>query len=103
MIEAINDSKNHKGISFHNHIPGAVVVCPSTKCVVASSFQERNLQLDTLHSLNHGIDMDLLQVNPLCTPILLAIQGVSRRERCSIVMVNDETDDLTGQVRNTLF
>jgi hypothetical protein len=102
MMEAINDSKQHKAISSH-YIPGAVVMSPSSKIVIASSFQERKLQTQTLRSLDHGIDMDLLQVNPLCTPILLAIQGVSRRERCTIAEANVNTDDPTGQVRITLM
>jgi len=102
MMEAINDSKQHKAMSSH-YIPGAVVMSPSSKIVIASSFQERKLQTQTLRSLDHGIDMDLLQVNPLCTPILLAIQGVSRRERCTIAEANVNTDDPTGQVRITLM
>jgi len=98
MMEAINDSKQHRSISCR-YIPGAVILSPSTKRVVASSFQELKLQTDLLHTLDHGIDMDLLQVNPLCTPILLSIQGISRRERCSIAAANDNADDPSGQVR----
>lgn len=93
MQKAIQDAKtarqhwseftNKNGRSDANKYPaaavdttwqGAVILCPRTRAVVARASEERLAQQQ--HS--KGIP-DLL--NPLCTPILLAIQGVSRIER----------------------
>jgi hypothetical protein len=52
---------------------GVVVMCPTTGRVVATAFSERELQTRLLP--------DNVPPNPLSTPILLAIQGVSRLER----------------------
>jgi tRNA(Arg) A34 adenosine deaminase TadA len=52
-------------------IKGAVVVSPETGCVIARASDERDVQ--QLPSI--------CEQNPLATYILLALQGVSRRER----------------------
>jgi tRNA(Arg) A34 adenosine deaminase TadA len=49
---------------------GAVVVSPETGCVIARASDERDVQLPSI-----------CEQNPLATYILLALQGVSRRER----------------------
>jgi tRNA(Arg) A34 adenosine deaminase TadA len=66
--------RHHHPLSSSDRV--AVVVDPSSPQqpppqVVATSWDERRLQGDTI----------IKQQNPLATPILLAIQGVSRRER----------------------
>jgi tRNA(Arg) A34 adenosine deaminase TadA len=51
-------------------INGAVVMSPETGCVIARASDERDVQLPSI-----------CEQNPLATCILLALQGVSRRER----------------------
>jgi tRNA(Arg) A34 adenosine deaminase TadA len=67
MEEAIADSR--RGDS-KKAINGAVVVSPETGCVIARASDERNVQRPSI-----------CEQNPLATYILLALQGVSRRER----------------------
>lgn len=55
-------------------IPGAIIMCPVTHQVVATANDERKLQQQ------HGKGIPDT-INPLCTSVLLAIQGVSRKER----------------------
>jgi hypothetical protein len=92
MMEAVDDCRQHLAL-FSSAVPGAVIMSPISKSLVSTSSQERMLQTQTTSNL------DLLQVNPLCTPILLAIQGVSRKERLSIAETNVTMDHPTGQVR----
>ncbi len=108
-------------------INGAVVMDPNTGTIVSRASEERRMQgtttrMDECHHLDdmsgglaregddpgrHGRNVTPRQwamfpdhVNPLCTPVLLAIQGVSRKERlaaCGFGMQSDEFK--TGQVR----
>ena len=61
----------------------AIILDPTTGKVIASSRQEASLQNATIN-------------NPLATPILLAIQGVSRLERASAMSMSTE-DFSNGQ------
>jgi tRNA(Arg) A34 adenosine deaminase TadA len=67
MQEAISDSL--RGDSKKS-INGAIVVSPETGRVIARASDERDVQLASM-----------CEQNPLATSILLALQGVSRRER----------------------
>jgi tRNA(Arg) A34 adenosine deaminase TadA len=67
MEEAISDSLHGDSKKEKN---GAVVVSPKTGCVIARASNERDVQLPSI-----------CEQNPLATYILLALQGVSRRER----------------------
>jgi len=108
-------------------INGAVVMDPNTGTIVSRASEERRMQgtntrFDECHDLDeesggtvhegneegsHGKNATASQwelfpdeVNPLCTPVLLAVQGVSRKERlvaCGYGMQSDEFK--TGQVR----
>ena len=59
-------------------VTGAVVMCPVSQQVVATANEERKLQ-----TTDGQCPPDAL--NPLCTSVLLAIQGVSRKERAAAV------------------
>jgi tRNA(Arg) A34 adenosine deaminase TadA len=67
MEEAIADSLSGESKRALN---GAVVMSPETGCVIARASNERDVQLPSIY-----------EQNPLATYILLALQGVSRRER----------------------
>jgi len=58
---------------------GAIIMCPVTHTVVATANEERQLQQQTAGESVSDF------VNPLCTSVLLAIQGVSRKERTAAV------------------
>ena len=106
MIAAINDAKKH--IEFENQIGslsfcnreesplyGAVIMCPVEKKVISSSFQEMNtiIQENRLKNTDNSDSTDegkskiiqLLFENPLNTPVLYAVQGVSRSERAAAI------------------
>ena len=103
-------------------VAGAVVICPVTKTVVSMSCQERRMQLSNWmrrkeddsenDSTNHKENNDrggegfafLDNMNPLCTPILLAIQGVSRKERKAATGYGMDSELFqTGQVRRSFL
>lgn len=65
VAEAIADSHEMK-----NMYAGVVIMSPKTGEVVAKASNERQLQ-----------GLSTCERNPLATPILLALQGISRRER----------------------
>lgn len=65
---------------------GAVIVNPVTNSIVSTSSDERQCQIQELDKSmsQHNSTNALLfpeVMNPLCTSIMLAIQGVSRTER----------------------
>jgi len=91
MLAAIEDSRRfqEEGIlsekdSNGEHIfCGAVVICPLTQKVVSNAFDEWRAQASDCYDKNieEGDIKMRMKENPLSTPILLAMQGVSRRER----------------------
>ena len=73
-------------------VSGAVIVDPGSGDVVSSSCQERKSQREELAALLEFSDANSLDTpavalslpdeeNPLCSSVILAIQGVSRKER----------------------
>jgi hypothetical protein len=82
MLQAIHDAKQVtklvNGDNATTCISGAVIVCPVSNKLVATANDERIKQRKPGESLPDAL-------NPLCTSILLAIQGVSRRERTAAV------------------
>lgn len=109
MEKAIEDAKrlrdeNLLPYPYRQQIGGAVIVCPVRNQVVASAANEyKHRQRETNSSmekvrfigtencqennnLNHNQN-DIFQNNPFCTPILLAIQNVSRKERQNSLFV----------------
>ncbi len=89
MLDAIKDGEKHKkemvGVESSIIISGAIVVDPETNQVVSRSFDEWKAKLEEsvghVQGRNDETAKSLLLENPLITPTLLAIQGVSRRER----------------------
>jgi hypothetical protein len=83
-LEAIDDAHQYqKDISrdFPFCGQGAVIVCPTINKVVARSFSEWST---ILKENENDVDVGtLLLKNPLNSPVLFAIQGVSRIERLS--------------------
>ena len=80
---AIDDAKQAMQLMNGNEngrlcTSGAIVMCPVTRTVVATANTERIQQ----HAPGEP-PPDAM--NPLCTSILLAIQGVSRKERAAAV------------------
>jgi len=75
-------------------LAGAIVVDPKTNQVVSSSSTERcrqqkehehHQQQRREHGQTTSTQLFLDDINPLCTPVLLAIQGVSRLERSAAI------------------
>ncbi len=87
MFDAIQDGEKHKhemGMES-SMFSGAIVVDPESNQVVSRSFDEwrEKLKESGVHASDRNDERtkSLLLENPLNTPILFAIQGVSRRER----------------------
>lgn len=83
LLEAIDDAKKYQGqksriSSFRGC--GAVIVCPESNRIISRSFDEWSAKLQEGRD-NGGDFKKLLLGNPLNTPPMLAIQGVSRIER----------------------
>eukprot|EP00979_Chaetoceros_neogracilis_P017425 scaffold10220_cov272-Chaetoceros_neogracile.AAC.6 len=82
LMEAIDDAKTYQGeestISSFKGC-GAVIVCPESDRIVSRSFDEWSAKLQ--EGCGNEDLKDLLIGNPLNTPAMLAIQGVSRIER----------------------
>ncbi len=86
---------------------GAVIVCPVTEKVISTSFDEMNAILQEFCATS-GAEQDavkqLLYENPLNTPTMFAIQGVSRMERKAAVGFGMDNDLFKNhQVRIFLF
>lgn len=83
LLEAIRDAKHYQeelSIITAFQGCGAVIVCPESDQVVSRSFDEWSAKLQEGHAKNED-QKKLLLGNPLNTPAMLAIQGVSRIER----------------------
>jgi tRNA(Arg) A34 adenosine deaminase TadA len=79
VVEANTSLDDETSQSVH-----AVVVDPSLDIVVSSSWVEEQLQEEQLRARHYQQQHERLRlgdVNPLSTPIILALQGVSRLER----------------------
>jgi len=98
MLAAFKDSRRfpkNEGCGTDNIGCGAVIVCPRTQKIVATAFDEWYAQAYSKYLVlgkdDSGIEEDDMKImrmmsnNPLSTPVLLAIQGVSRRERAKAV------------------
>jgi tRNA-specific adenosine deaminase 3 len=72
-MQLMNDNDNGKLCTS-----GAVIMCPVSHTVVATANKERVQQQAPGEPLPDAM-------NPLCTSVLLAIQGVSRKERAAAV------------------
>ena len=97
-------------------LSGVVVLNPQNGVFVSKASDERNLQAiisdeDTLEEKKSTDQSTAVmcsqwncfpdEVNPLCTPVLLAIQGVSRQERQMALGVGMESEEFKrGQVSN---
>ena len=96
-------------------LSGVVVLNPQNGVVVSKASDERHLQAtmseeDTLEEKKNTYQSTAVcidkwtcfpeEVNPLCTPVLLAIQGVSRQERHIALGAGMESEEFKrGQVR----
>ena len=67
---------------------GAVILDPVSNKVISTSHVESLLQ-----STSSSPRLTLTKKNPLCTPILLALQGVSRLERMAALGCGMESED----------
>ena len=83
-------------------VSGVAIVDPASGDVVSTSCQERNFQkeqLMTLISEAQALGRPVVasnlpdRANPLCSPVILAIQGVSRRERSAAAGQGMESED----------
>ncbi|CAB9504973.1 inactive tRNA-specific adenosine deaminase-like protein 3 [Seminavis robusta] len=113
MQEAIQDCQKVNqsqsgGDSSQQLLEGAIIMDPKNALVVSTSADERTMQMTTSSSgTNSTTKADTAQSetkttsilnNPLATPILLAIQGVSRIERNKAVAAGmGSTDFQKGQ------
>ncbi len=84
LIEAIKDAKKYfndgRLEAFRGY--GAVVVDPTSQKVVSRSHDEWNAKIKEENmDVDEHTTIDLLLENPLSTPVMLCIQGVSRIER----------------------
>ena len=83
LLEAMRDAKHYQkeeSIITAFQGCGAIIVCPESDQVVSRSFDEWSAKLQEGHAKNED-QKELLLGNPLNTPAMLAIQGVSRIER----------------------
>lgn len=84
MTHALEDAREARKLQTDNDtgssscIAGAVIMCPKIHTVVATANEERKLQQQDGERIPDAI-------NPLVTSVLLAIQGVSRKERAAAV------------------
>uniref|UniRef100_A0A7S1FNW1 CMP/dCMP-type deaminase domain-containing protein n=1 Tax=Corethron hystrix TaxID=216773 RepID=A0A7S1FNW1_9STRA len=74
-------------------IGGAIILDPFTGEVVSTASNERSMMASSNFNKADSVFPDI--INPLCTPIMLAIQGISRNERNNALkypdgMANDE-------------
>jgi len=75
---------------------GAIVVCPRTQKIVSRACEERRTQEQS--QILAGRE-DLILLNPLCSPIILALQGVSRKQRLAALDHGMDSDSFkSGQV-----
>ena len=73
-------------------IGGVVVIDPTTGEVVSQSSEERRLLLQSKDQSSAFPDEE----NPLCTPILLALQGISRKEREAAIGLGMNSPEFAG-------
>ena len=111
MLEAFKDRKMYStnGIEFDDEFMyGAAIICPVTNEVISTSFNEIKTILDEHgHSSNDSRQQieqlyqdtnnedsikSLLCENPLNTPVMFAIQGVSRMERKAAIGLGMDND-----------
>ena len=84
--------------------PAAIVVDPISDKVVASSWLEEEMQQQNFHqSLMGQTSTSLLVQNPLVTPIMLALQGVSRLERNEVIRASDEHSRVPAKLQHQQY
>jgi hypothetical protein len=82
-IRARESCRPSSSVSSIRRVSGAVIACPTSGCVVARANDERRMQQQSNTAGMPNVRNN--NNNPLCTSTLLAIQGVSRKERASAV------------------
>jgi len=86
MVAAIEDAKRvvNDDIFKEDFSVGAVVVCPRTETVISAAYDELGaiVEENCKHSNMKEADVKHLIIgNPLNTPVMFALQGISRKER----------------------
>jgi hypothetical protein len=75
---------------------GAVIVCPISEEIVSTSYDEMNTIIKDNSNGSHPHSPEdikqLLWENPLNSPVLFAIQGVSRKERLAATKLGMDND-----------
>ena len=102
-LSQLGDNADSSNDTFTSAVSGVVIVDPRSGDVISSSCKERNLQREELlsstsnaHSLgNRPVVASSLpdKANPLCSSVILAIQGVSRKERSAASGKGMDSDD----------
>ena len=97
ILSAITDARNYciNKLGITEYRSGAVIMCPKTKTIVSTSFNEMKKIIQD-HSTNCNMQQEeiiqLLLENPLNTSVLFAIQGVSRKERVAAIDLGMDND-----------
>lgn len=101
-LSQLDDDADSSNDTITSAVSGVVIVDPRSGDVISSSCQERNLQREELlssttndHSLDRPVVASSLPdyANPLCSSVILAIQGVSRKERSAAKGKGMDSDD----------
>jgi len=111
MKEAIKDCQNiqqeifsreNKSLTHplsRSNVPGVVIINPETNQIISNSHDELLMQRGLLKNRFGSLKWD-----PLSTSILLAIQGVSRRERSNAMKKGMQSEEFQkGQVSFNFF
>ena len=102
-LRQLDDDADSSNDAIPSAVSGVVIVDPRSGNVVSSSCQERQMQREELlssTSAGHSLDNRPLvasslpdKANPLCSSVILAIQGVSRKERSAASGKGMDSDD----------
>ena len=102
-LRQLDDDADSSNDAIPSAVSGVVIVDPRSGNVVSSSCQERQMQREELlssTSSGHSLDNRPLvasslpdKANPLCSSVILAIQGVSRKERSAASGKGMDSDD----------
>jgi len=96
LMDAFDDAKKYTSkiegdLGGLSEFGGAVVVCAESKKVVSRSYDEWRSKVEEGDGGEERVK-ELLSGNPLNTPVMLAIQGVSRIERLAAIGKGIDSD-----------
>ncbi len=116
LLNGCRDNKIHRELDY---CYGAVIMCPVTEKIISTSHEEIHALIKENCSLGNSSNetesntdvttknneetekiKELLHENPLNTPVLFAIQGVSRKERLAAIDLGMDNDSFKNNQVN---